>query len=244
MKTVLAINSSKRKKNTYKVLIQIKNILEKNDINVEIINLYDYNIYTCIGCEKCILTYKCVLQKDDVNVILNKIEKSDGVILSSPVYLQSVSGKLKTLIDRTCVWFHRPTVYGKPIMCVSTTKGSGLKNTLDYLESVVVQWGGVNCRSIGRNIRNIDKEVEFKEVKEFLDLLNKDKKDYKPSINSLINFQVQKVLSNHTIEKDSEYWCDKGWKDEIYYFPCKINPAKRILANGFYKMMSSKMKAK
>lgn len=241
MKKVIAINSSKRKKNTYNILVQIKEILQQNNIEVEIINLYDYDIDTCVGCEVCVLKDKCVL-KDDIYAIFDKMKESDGIILSSPVYLQGVSGKMKIFIDRTCSWFHRPPLEGKPMLCVATTKGSGLKSTLKYLESVVTQWGGFDAGSIGRNIRNIEENVTDKELQKFITLLSSEKSEYKPNMNSLINFQVQKVLSKHMIEVDREYWHNRGWHDKIYYFDCKINPIKKVFCNVFYKMMSKAMK--
>ena len=104
------------------------------------------------------------------------INSSDGVMLTSPVYMENVSGILKTFLDRTCKWFHRPELYGKPILVIATTKGSGLKATLKYLERVVIQWGGFNSGKIGRNIGNIDNEVKVMEVKKFIDHIEMDKK--------------------------------------------------------------------
>lgn len=53
MLKVIAINSSSRKMNTYKIIVQVKEILRDNNIDVEIINLFDYDIKACIGCEHC-----------------------------------------------------------------------------------------------------------------------------------------------------------------------------------------------
>lgn len=236
MLKVVAINSSKRKKNTHKLICCVEDILKQNDIEVEIINLYDYDIKDCIGCEHCILKGKCVLN-DSVEQILNKIKCSDGVILTSPVYLQGISGKLKTLIDRTCSWFHRPEIYGKPVLVIATTKGSGLKSTINYMQKVVTQWGGINAGSIGRTIRNIDVDVKVEECKLFIKYLKIDKKNYKPSMESLMNYQVQKALAQHLIGLDEEYWRNKGWNEALYYFECKINPVKKLIANSTFKMI-------
>ncbi|MDD2371296.1 MAG: flavodoxin family protein [Firmicutes bacterium] len=240
MLKVIAINSSKRKINTYGLIIQVKEILAKKDIEVEIINLYDYEIKNCLGCEHCIITDDCVL-KDDVSEIMRKIENSDGIILTSPVYLQTVSGMMKIFIDRTCKWFHRPVLYGKPILVMSTTKGSGLKATLKYLEKVVVQWGAINAGSIGRGIRNIETPISLKECKEFISLLKMEKKDYKPSLDSLINYQVQKILADFMSGLDENYWREKGWNKKFYYFNCKINIFKRMIATLIYKVISRAM---
>lgn len=232
MTKIIAINSSKRKMNTYGVIQQAKQILDNNNIKLEIINLFDYDIKPCIGCENCLIKGNCVF-KDDVSDIMDKIRSSDGVILTSPVYMENVSGILKTFLDRTCKWFHRPELCGKPILVIATTKGSGLKSTLKYLERVVIQWGGFNAGKIGRSIRDIDNEVEVKEVKRFTDHIEMDKKQYRPSLNALIHFQVQKVLAKKVGYLDSEYWEEKNWNSEVYYFKSKINPVKRLVAKGF-----------
>jgi multimeric flavodoxin WrbA len=41
-------------------------------------------------------------------------------ILSSPIYMGGVSGKLKVFIDRTRKWFHRPELIGKPVLFAAT----------------------------------------------------------------------------------------------------------------------------
>jgi len=171
MLKVIAINSSSRKKNTYGLIEQVKKILKDNNIGVEIINLFDYDIKTCIGCEHCLVKGGCVLN-DQTGGIMEKLKSCDGIILTSPVYMENVSGKLKTFVDRTCKWFHRPEIYGKPVLVISTTKGSGLKSTLKYLERVVIQWGGINAGKIGRSIRNIDNEISRSECENFIKYLS------------------------------------------------------------------------
>ncbi|MEG1255332.1 flavodoxin family protein [Clostridium sp.] len=237
MLKVLAVNSSNRKMNTYGLILEVKEILKKNDIEVEIINLFDYDIKTCVGCEHCLIKGNCVL-KDQVFDIMDKIKLSDGIILTSPVYLENVSGKLKTFIDRTCSWFHRPEIYGKPVLVIATTQGSGLKSTLKYLERVVIQWGGFNAGKISRNVRTRDDKVTENECENFIKHIKKKKEDYKPRLNMLINFQVQKVLAYKLIGLDSEYWEEKGWNGDIYYFKCRINIFNRLVGTSFGKFLN------
>ncbi|MBU3190033.1 flavodoxin family protein [Clostridium bowmanii] len=237
MLNVIAINSSNRKMNTYELIVQVKEILKNNNINVEIINLFDYDIKTCIGCEHCLVKGGCVLN-DQVSDVMEKIKLSDGIILTSPVYMENVSGMLKTFFDRTCMWFHRPVIYGKPVLLISTTKGSGLKPTLKYLERVVIQWGGFNVGKIGRTIRTIDNKITESECDNFIGHLNMKKENYKPSLSALINFQVQKVLAYKLIGLDSEYWKEKGWNADSYYFECRINIFKKLIATSFGKFLN------
>ncbi|MGH4050102.1 MAG: flavodoxin family protein [Clostridium sp.] len=237
MLKVIAINSSSRKKNTYGLIEKVKEILIDNNIDVEIINLFDYDIKTCIGCEHCLVKGGCVLN-DQIEDIIDKIKSSDGIILSSPVYMENVSGMLKTFIDRTCRWFHRPEIYGKPVLVISTTKGSGLKSTLKYLDRVVIQWGGINAGKIGRSIGNIDNEISTRECENFIKYLNMNNERYKPLLKELINFQVQKVLAYKLIGLDSEYWKSKGWNSEAYYFKCKINIFRMLISRSFGKLLN------
>lgn len=237
MLKVIAINSSNRKMNTYDLITQVKEILKDNNIDVEIINLFDYDIKPCIGCEHCLVKGGCVLT-DQVFDIMEKIKLSDGIILTSPVYMENISGKLKTFVDRTCRWFHRPEIYGKPVLVISTTKGSGLKYTLKYLEKVVIQWGGFNAGKIGRSIRNIDNKISKSDCDNFINHLSMKKESYKPSLKALINFQVQKVLAYKLIGLDSEYWKEKGWNYTAYYFKCSINIFKSLIATGFGKFLN------
>jgi len=239
MKKVIAINSSKRKKNTYNILLEVKRILIDYDIDVEIVSLFDLDINECLGCEACILKGNCVIN-DDMDSLLTKLVNADGIILSSPVYLRQVSGKMKTFIDRTCAWFHRPELTGKPILSITTTKGSGLNETLKYLNSISEQWGAISGGKIGRNIRNINKEIELKEINEFITLIkNPDK--YRPSLKNLINFEVQKSLAKHLLQVDFDYWQARGWNQQSFYYQCNINPINKFIAVAFGKFLRRQM---
>ncbi len=237
---VLAISSSNRKKNTYSIISQVKDILNDSNIEVEILHLFDYQIKACIGCEMCILNNTCVFN-DDVAFIMKKLSQSDGIILSSPVYLQSISGKLKTFVDRTCVWYHRPELFGKPLLAITTTKGSGLKKTLNYLQSIATQWGAYNSGRIGRTIRTIDLPVTKKECAMFIDNINRKKSEYTPTLKSILNFNTQKVLSKYLVGLDEAYWNERGWYDKPYYFKCKVNPINRFLGYLTYNFLSNVM---
>ena len=141
MKHVVAVNGSPRKATTQKLLDEIEELLETQQIQMTTINLGDYQVDDCIGCELCIRKTGQCFQKDDSQSILSQLVAADGVILASPVYLMSITGKLKSLIDKTASWVHRSPMVGKPMLSVSTTGGAGLKDVHNYLEKVGVQWG-------------------------------------------------------------------------------------------------------
>jgi multimeric flavodoxin WrbA len=239
-KKVIAINSSRRKKNTYSLLERLKDELKHQDIDMDIINLFDYEIRECLGCEQCLRGKVCP-HKDDMHLLMEKLKEYDGIILSSPIYMGGVNGKLKIFIDRTCKWFHRPELIGKPVFLVATTAASGLKETLKYLEKTAVQWGAFPSGGLGRTVSSLNSPIQPKEYQNFVKHLFMEKKNYSPSFNQLIFFQVQKVLAEKILTIDKEYWESKNWRSKLFYFDCRINITKRGIAKGFYKMLSRKV---
>ncbi len=239
MKKIIALLGSKRKGNTYRALTQIEETMKKelgSQLQFEILPLFDFKIDDCIGCQNCIHKGSCVFN-DDSSKLMAKLIEADGIILASPVYMKQVSGKIKTFFDRTCSWYHRPTLAAKPILSVVTTQGSGLSDTLKYLQSVSIQWGGLNAGKIGRNARSMNKPVEEKEVKKFIRLLNSPE-SYSPTLNELINFETQKELGKFLGELDVQYWSEKQWIDAPYYFSCKVNFFKKQLSKAFGKFLN------
>ncbi|GAA0717329.1 flavodoxin family protein [Clostridium malenominatum] len=240
MKKVLAINSSIRKNNTFNLLKKIEKKLNEKDIMVDFINLKDYNIKECVGCELCITKDICNLN-DDMDILMNKLKNYDGIIISTPVYMSNLSGKLKVFLDRTCRWFHRPELTGCPILLVSTTAGSGLKDTFLTLEKIMYQWGAFPVGKIGRSLGNLNEDVKDKDIDNFVMHLYMDKCKFKPNLNQLINFQVQKVLAVKILTFDRKYWEDKDWISKDYFFNAKIPIVSKIISRSFYKMLYKKV---
>jgi multimeric flavodoxin WrbA len=188
-KKVIAINSSRRKQNAYGILQKLKVDLGQRNIEVDIVNLFDYEIKDCLGCEQC-LRGRCCAQKDDAKLLMDKLKECDGIILSTPIYMGGVSGKLKVFIDRNCKWFHRPELVGKPVLFVATTAASGLKETVKFLEKTAVQWGAFPTGSIGRTINNLNNTIKPNDCDNFINHLFMEKHKYNPRVNQLIFFQV------------------------------------------------------
>ena len=231
---VLMINGSNRKQNTHCILVQIAEILKAHRIESEILNLFDYDIGHCIGNdESCIKKGGCS-QKDDMEKIKPKILESDGLVLGSPVYLGSVSSKFKAFADRTNEWFHKPVPAGKPALFVSATAISGIKSTIKYLDQFAMGWGVRRCGAVARTAKSISRPVDEKEIKKFLAMLSGDKKHYRPAMNEIILFQVQKTLAQKSDGDDRRFWEEKEWLDKYYYYDCKIGAGKKV----FSKIMS------
>lgn len=238
MKTIIAINSSRRKMNTYNFMKSAEKELNKHNMQLKIINLFDYDLKECNGCEMCVRGKSCPI-KDDANNIMQELIDCDGIILSSPVYMAGVTGRLKTFIDRTCSWYHRSPLVGKPIYLMSTTAGGYADEVLSYMEKVSIFWGCQICGKSYRTVRNLKKGVTAKEISPFIQRLNQNKNTYKPKLKQLTTYQLQRVLAKKVLKVDKVFWEEKGWHNQIFYFKCKIPWYKKIVASLFYKLLNS-----
>ncbi len=100
-KNVLIISSSPRKNgNSNALAYSFSRGAENAGNNVERITLYDKTINFCKGCLACQKTKNCVII-DDANEIVDKMLESDVIVFSTPVYYYSISGQLKTMLDRS-----------------------------------------------------------------------------------------------------------------------------------------------
>ena len=241
MKKILLINSSNRKRNTFKLLSSIEALLKENNFQTELINLGDYNIDFCKGCEVCVLKSGCFI-KDDTNLILQKIIEADGLVIGTPVYLNNMTGMLKSLIDRTCSWFHRSPVAQKPTLLLANTQGSGINSTINSIKESMIQWGVALCGTISRNGRNFSNPIEYKEISSFVDLVNNSGKGYKPSFKEISTYTTQRTLATNVFELDKEYWENQNWINEPYFPGSNINFIKKIYANSMYTMLCKVIK--
>ncbi|MCX7695970.1 MAG: flavodoxin family protein [Caloramator sp.] len=99
---VVAFNGSPRKEgNTYHAINIVKEELQKEGIEVEIVHVGDKLIRGCIACGMCFKNKneRCIID-DEVNDWIQKMKEADGIILGSPVYFSSIAGTMKSFLDR------------------------------------------------------------------------------------------------------------------------------------------------
>ena len=111
---VLIINASPRKnKNCFFISDIISSKLKERNIISKIFNVYDMNIEYCNACGFCEKTGYCKI-KDEMTPMYEIFNKSKGTIVVSPVYFDSVTAKLKTLVDRTQAFYASKYILKKP----------------------------------------------------------------------------------------------------------------------------------
>lgn len=99
-KKVVIISASPRKGGNSDTLCEeFRRGCEEAGNQVVKISLRDKQINFCKACYYCKKAGECI-QKDDVPAILQQMTEADVIVLATPVYFYTMSGQLKTLIDR------------------------------------------------------------------------------------------------------------------------------------------------
>lgn len=119
MKKIIAINGSARKNwNTHMLLSKALEGAKKLGAETELVNLYDLNYTGCVGCLACKVKHgqglgHCVVN-DELKPILDRIDKCDGLILGSPIYLGDITGMMRAFWERLIFQYLNYDDYSKP----------------------------------------------------------------------------------------------------------------------------------
>lgn len=114
---VLAINGSPRKK--WNTAILLEKALEgaaAQGAATELVHLYDLTYKGCISCFACKMIGgpsegRCAMQ-DELRPVLERIETEvDALILGSPIYFGSMSGEMRSFLERL---LFAPLIYSQP----------------------------------------------------------------------------------------------------------------------------------
>jgi len=147
---VLAVNASPRKYgNTFKLLKVAVEAARREGAEVEVVHLYDYEIKPCIGCLSDIqdaCRYPCVFN-DGGRELIEKVYRSEVLIVGTPVYWYGPTGHLKNFIDRiTCLENMifidgKSWAEGKVAGFIAVGADSGNISTIAYLMVVLNSMG-------------------------------------------------------------------------------------------------------
>lgn len=138
-KKVLIISSSPRKGGNSDTLCDkfLEGAKEAGN-EVEKIFLKDKKINYCSGCGFCNTNdYTACSQKDDAAEILDKMISADVIVFATPVYFYTMSGQLKTLIDRCCARYTHIT--GKDFYYIMTAADLNPS----AMERVIIEFDGL-----------------------------------------------------------------------------------------------------
>lgn len=154
MKILTILGSPRPRGNTAAVLACFEALL-RGEHTVERINITDYDILGCLGCDGCQEFLDCpgCVQEDAMQEIFPRILAADLVVYAAPVYCWGFPAQMKALLDRQyCLvkYDQKPSLallHGKRVMLLATCGGEAESNfdlmreafarEADYLECVV-----------------------------------------------------------------------------------------------------------
>lgn len=110
---VLLLNGSRREKGcTYTALCEIKQTLEKNGVESEIIH--------------------AIPTIENVKAVAEKMKTADGLVVGSPVYWASPSGEIIEFMDRLASMAGKDMLH-KPAAAIASARRAGTTATIDVL---------------------------------------------------------------------------------------------------------------
>lgn len=103
---IVGINGSHRAgRNTAKMLATALDEAAARGAQTRLLEITEFHIEYCKNCNKCLRQTKCSIEDDDMARLGEILIQADGIILASPSYFGNVTGRMKTLMDRTR-WMH------------------------------------------------------------------------------------------------------------------------------------------
>lgn len=140
-KKVLILSSSPRKGGNSETLAAAfaKGALEAGH-QVEIVHLREKQYGFCKGCMACMKLGHCVI-RDDAVEIAAKMHDADVLAFATPVYYYSVSGQLKTMLDRANPLYDSDYAFTKAYLMATAAEDE--PETVEGAEKAVQGW--VDC---------------------------------------------------------------------------------------------------
>jgi multimeric flavodoxin WrbA len=223
MKVVGILSSPRREQSQTNVLANLAFEAAKNEgAEIEILDITQLNIKYCVGCGTCWRKGKCWIE-DDYQSVLDKIHSADGVVFTTPVYVNNMTAQLKTLLDRMTSPLHCQFLDGKYISSIVTT-GSGDDDTvIAMIDEFAIQCGGqILCgvgAAIGINPETFDEaKTKSESLGKELVLSIRDHKLFpeqeKVREESRKRFAITVISQKEWWPHDYQYWLNRGWLKE------------------------------
>jgi len=111
MKGLILFGSPHLTGKTNKILTEVINSDEQG-IEFKRIDILKKDIHHCIGCNQCNKGDFSCIYDDDMVEIYKAIEAADVIILATPIYFNSVTSLMKTMIDRCQRFFNMKVNHG------------------------------------------------------------------------------------------------------------------------------------
>jgi len=252
MKRVTAFVATPRKKSTYNAVRQFLDTLKLlGEVESEIVVLSDSRLGLCGGCKVCFSKgEEFCPQKDDRDVLIEKMMSSDGVVFATPNYSFQVSALMKMFLDRLGFVFHRPRFFGKTFTSIVTQGFFGGDKIVKYLDFVA---SGLGFNTVkGCCVTVLDPMTEKEKQKTEKVIAEHSRRFYErlvkhafpvPTLFKLWGFRMARTNIEMLLkdgDRDYTYYRDKGWFESDYYYPVHLGVLKKAAGSLFDSMEARK----
>ena len=218
---VVALNGSPHGAigNISQMIQMVASALAQEDILVEVVHLTEKRVEYCIGCGFCLQKGKC-WRPDDHAGVVEKLLTADGIILSSPVYFGHVTAQMKTFLDRSLAYGHKPRRTWKPGLALSVSAGKGETETVHYLARMLGVYGSFSVGTFtaiatnpGAFLGKDTVEARARDLAQDLARAMKEKRRYPLTDENLEMFLFMRELVTREkdfMKYDYRYWQETG----------------------------------
>jgi multimeric flavodoxin WrbA len=217
---IIGINGSPRgdDSQTRRLVMAVLEGARKAGADITFIDVCKLDIHYCNACGACYAKGECI-HDDDFTELAVKMMEADGIVLGSPVYINSVTAQLKTMFDRMADIVHCQAFSGKYGCSVSTAGGSMAEETARYMNSALTMFGATTIGTAAVNFMGnpnaiAPAEKKAKELgKALAEAIRSGWKD--PEQEQVLaergGYMKQLVLANKDLwTHEYEYWKGKG----------------------------------
>jgi len=228
---IVIVHGSPRKGNTYKATELFKEEMQKQG-EIEFVDYFlpkDMPEFCC-GCMACFLKgeEKCPHANYTIP-ILEQMVSAHALIFTTPVFVLSLSGCMKSFLDHFAYIFivhrARTEMFKKKAFIISSTVGAGTKAAIKTISTSLKYWGvnrvyTYSFATFGDEWNNmkVDKKEKIerklkKKATRFYKEVASGKK-HRPYIFIRFMYILSKfILKKYTDDSslDKKYWIEKGW---------------------------------
>ena len=213
-------------------------------VELEYVWLGDYNLQLCRGCMRCyeMGEKRCPL-KDGYLDAIARVNAADAAVFYSPTYVLSVSGLMKTFLDRSSYVLHRPYFKGRRALVVTASASWGERPALKTLRGIVSMMGFSVEGELAIANERYEAVPKYRErvrrtlgqMANRLVIAAKSAKPVRPTLLELMTFQFQKSVFGREsggCANDRLFWRQAGWSspESIYYCRARVSPLKAFAA--------------
>jgi multimeric flavodoxin WrbA len=252
LKKVTAFIGSPRKRATYQAVQEFeKNLKSYAEIDFEYVLLKDYHLDYCKGCCLCFTKgEEYCPSKDDRDLLLEKMNNSDGVIFATPNYSFQVTALMKNFLDRLAFIFHRPCFFDKALTTIVTYGIFGGASIVKYLETTGENLGFHVAK--GCCLRTLEPRTELQQKKISREIKKASKRFYKelmrqtpptPSFFRLMLFRMSRTSIMTILDekyRDYRYYKEKGWFESDYFHDVSLGFVKKLTGH-FFEFLGKRM---